>query len=179
MCAQWQINGQHRTCSKRRGSFGPGVRVNGSAACGGRRAIEVHSCSGACTLDGLIGAGIRSWRCSRSAEFLNAKVVSVGHVEESTSGVGRNIVWTSELSIAAACTSAHFDERSRGGKELNSVITSVSDINCSGIIDGNAFGSAELTIAGPVCAPLGNERARAIEFLNSIVPAIGYVEVVS
>src|SRR6185503_17758140 len=112
------------------------------------------------------------------AEFLNAEVISVYDVEKSASRVGCNIHWKCELSVGAPGTSAHFNECSGVGKELHTTVSSVSHINCSGSVDRNALRSVELTVAGSGDSPLRNKRTGAIEFLNSIVAAVGDVEVV-
>src|SRR3954468_6151939 len=179
MNTSWQINGQHRTGAKRSRSFGPGVRVDGSAARGGCRAIKVDGGCCASTFDSLIGARISSWGHSRSAEFLNAEVIRVDDVEEGARRVRGDILGTLKLSIAAACTSARFDKYSGVGKELHTIISGISHINCSRIIDGNTVRCVELAVPGTYCSPLRIKRAGAIEFLNSIISAVGYIKIVS
>jgi hypothetical protein len=127
----------------------------------------------------LIGAGISSWGRSRSAELLNAGVRPVYDVEEGPRCVGGDILGTLKLSIAGACTSTHFNECSGVGKELHPIIAGVSHINRTRIIDGNAFRCVEFAVPAPRRSPFRNERTGAIEFLNSIVTAVGYIEIVT
>ena len=81
--------------------------------------------------------------------------------------------------LAAACTPDHFHECSSRGKELHTIVSRVSHINCSGIIDGDASRPTEFTVTASHRSPFCNECAGTIEFLNAIVPCVGYVDVVS